>query len=147
MHGTSCAGLTEIRPGVYTLFDLDQVGIGSCSLSDVAATVLCTVIGHNTSQGTAIVDAGGLALSKDVSAGEFMANVGYGLVAPIEGGPPMEGVFVADVHQEHGNRRRRGRRVGHRPLPDRDEIARVAQPCVHDGSSAQLLSGCPSWRS
>jgi len=102
VHAASFEGLTEIRPGVYTLFDLDQVGIGSCVLADVAATVLCTVIGHNPSEGTAIVDAGGLALSKDVSAAEFMANAGYGLVSEIGGGPPIDGLFVTDVHQEHG---------------------------------------------
>jgi len=102
IHAASFEGITEIRPGVYTLFDLDQVGIGSCDVADVAATVLCTVIGHNRNQGTAIVDAGGLALSKDVSAAEFMPNVGYGLVADMTGGLPVGGLFVTDVHQEHG---------------------------------------------
>ncbi|MBL8669039.1 MAG: alanine racemase [Alphaproteobacteria bacterium] len=95
-------GVTEVRPGVYTLCDLDQVGLGSCDVGDIAASVLATVIGHNRSAGRVLVDAGGLALSKDVSAQEFMPDVGYGLVCPAEGGAPIPGLLVDSVHQEHG---------------------------------------------
>jgi D-serine deaminase-like pyridoxal phosphate-dependent protein len=102
VHARQLPGVTEMRPGVYTLFDLDQVALGVCDVADIAASVLATVIGHNPRSRRVLVDAGALALSKDLSAGEFGAGYGYGLVCPIDGGPPMEGLRVADVHQEHG---------------------------------------------
>jgi len=65
--------------------------------------VLATVIGHNRRSGRAIIDAGGLALSKDTSAAEFRDDVGFGLVCPLmAGAAPLPGHCVADVHQEHG---------------------------------------------
>ncbi len=95
-------GVTEMRPGVYVFFDLDQVGIGACTMKDIAISVLASVIGHNRRTGRVLVDAGALALSKDVSAGEFMAQVGYGLVCPADSTTPLDSLYVADVHQEHG---------------------------------------------
>ncbi len=102
VHAASLEGVTEMRPGVYVFFDLDQVGIGACAMEDIALSVLATVIGHNRRAGRILIDAGALALSKDVSAGEFMPQAGYGLVCPLEGGAPLDGLHVADVHQEHG---------------------------------------------
>jgi D-serine deaminase-like pyridoxal phosphate-dependent protein len=101
VHAQSFDGLTEIRPGVYMLNDLDQVGLGSCGIDDIAASVLATVIGHNRAAGRILIDAGALALSKDVSATEFMVDVGYGLVCRPDGST-IAGLYVADVHQEHG---------------------------------------------
>lgn len=94
-------GLTEMRPGVYVFNDLDQLGIGSCQWEDLALSVLCSVIGHNHHTGTLLVDAGGLALSKDVSAQHFLTDVGYGWVSDLEG-ELLEGLYVKSVHQEHG---------------------------------------------
>jgi D-serine deaminase-like pyridoxal phosphate-dependent protein len=101
-HAASLAGVTEMRPGVYTLFDLAQVSLGTCTLDDIAVSVLATVIGHNPRSRRMLIDAGALALSKDLSAGKLGANVGYGLVCPMSGGPPIGGMYVAEVHQEHG---------------------------------------------
>jgi D-serine deaminase-like pyridoxal phosphate-dependent protein len=96
-------GVTEMRPGVYTFFDLDQVGLGVCSEDDIVVSVLATVIGHNRRSKRILIDAGALALSKDLSASEFTKNVGYGLIRPVRGAvlPPVH-LFVAEVHQEHG---------------------------------------------
>jgi len=101
-HAATLAGVTEMRPGVYTLFDLAQVALGSCTLEDIAVSVLATVIGHNPSSQRILIDAGALALSKDLSGNRLGPKVRYGLVCPVSGGPPIEGMYIADVHQEHG---------------------------------------------
>jgi D-serine deaminase-like pyridoxal phosphate-dependent protein len=101
-HATSLEGVTEMRPGVYTLCDLAQASLGSCSLDDIAASVLATVIGHNPRSRRILVDAGALALSKDLSGNRLGAKVGYGLVCAMAGGAPIEAMYVAEVHQEHG---------------------------------------------
>lgn len=100
-HATNLEGVTEMRPGVYMFGDLDQVGIGTCTRDDIALTVLACVIGHYPARNELIVDAGGLALSKDQSAGRHTARVGYGLVRAIDGAP-IDGLYVARVSQEHG---------------------------------------------
>lgn len=102
MLAASMDGVTEIRPGVYTLFDLDQVALGVCSMDDIAASVLTTVIGHNLRSQRMLIDAGALALSKDLSAFHFDEAYGYGLVCRELGGVPIEGMHVTDLHQEHG---------------------------------------------
>jgi D-serine deaminase-like pyridoxal phosphate-dependent protein len=101
-HASSLSGVTEMRPGVYTLYDLAQVALGSCTVDDIAVSVLATVIGHNARAGRMLIDAGALALSKDVSGNRGGQTVGYGLVCPVTRGRPAEGLIVADVHQEHG---------------------------------------------
>jgi len=103
-HAESGDGLTEMRPGVYVFGDLDQMALGSCRYDDIAVTVLASVIGHNRQQGHLLIDAGGLALSKDISAGEFLDRVGYGWLADIDSdrAAPIENLYVAGVSQEHG---------------------------------------------
>ncbi len=102
IHATSMTGVTEMRPGVYTLFDLAQVELGSCTVEDVAVSVLATVIGHNPRAQRVLIDAGALALSKDLSGNRRGAAVGYGLVCAADGGRPLDRLHVAEVHQEHG---------------------------------------------
>ncbi|MGA7129433.1 MAG: alanine racemase, partial [Chthoniobacterales bacterium] len=50
-------GVTEMRPGVYTFFDLDQVGLGVCTEDDIAVSVVATVIGHNQRRSRVLIDA------------------------------------------------------------------------------------------
>ncbi|MGJ7527298.1 alanine racemase [Variovorax sp. GB1P17] len=95
-------GVTEMRPGVYTFFDLDQAARGICGFEDIALSVLATVIGHNPRSGRVLIDAGALALSKDSSGAEFRNDLGYGLVCDEDGGAPLTGLRVAELHQEHG---------------------------------------------
>lgn len=101
VHAARFDGLTEMRPGVYVFNDLDQLGIGACGPEDLALTVLASVIGHNRRTGRILIDAGALALSKDVSAQEFFPDIGYGRVCDL-GGRPLPGLYVDSAHQEHG---------------------------------------------
>jgi len=97
----SYEGLTEIRPGVYMFGDVDQMFIGACRSNEIAASVLASVIGHNKAANRILIDAGGLALSKDMSASEFSSHTGYGLVCDLTG-KVLEELYVESVHQEHG---------------------------------------------
>ncbi len=101
MFARSLAGVTEMRPGVYTLMDLYQMAIGVCRREDIAVSVLATVIGHNPRTGRILVDAGALALSQDKGAAGLMEHVGFGWVCG-EGGERLGGLYVAEVNQEHG---------------------------------------------
>ncbi|MEH6630359.1 MAG: alanine racemase [Halopseudomonas aestusnigri] len=94
-------GLTDIRPGVYMFGDVDQMFIGVCRSNEIAASVLASVIGHNKDANRILIDAGGLALSKDISASEFSSHTGYGLVCDLSG-KVLEELYVESVHQEHG---------------------------------------------
>ncbi len=98
----SLAGVTEARCGVHAFFDLDQFGRGVCRWDDLALSVLATVIGHNRASGIVLVDAGGLALSKDTSARHFLPDAGYGYVCHAETMQRVGPLSVTAVNQEHG---------------------------------------------
>jgi D-serine deaminase-like pyridoxal phosphate-dependent protein len=91
-------GITEMRPGVYVFNDLDQALIGSCAPEDLALSVLASIIGHYPHRNQMLVDAGALALSKDISAQEFQPKVGYGTIA----NAPSKDMAVSECSQEHG---------------------------------------------
>jgi D-serine deaminase-like pyridoxal phosphate-dependent protein len=98
MHSRDFTGITEMRPGVYVFNDLDQAFIGSCSAGDLALSVLASVIGHYPHRNQVLVDAGALALSKDISAQEFKPQVGYGTIVDA----PAQDMAVIACSQEHG---------------------------------------------
>lgn len=103
VHMRSGQGLTEIRAGVYMAGDLFQAGIGSQDVEDVAASVVATVISHKPERNQIVVDAGGLALSKDRSTAALPEHdMGYGLVVDLEGRQAFGRLIVGGVHQEHG---------------------------------------------
>ena len=103
MHSLEGKGMTELRAGVYMAGDLFQVAVGSLAPDQVAATVLATVISHNQKRNQVVIDAGGLALSKDRSTAAGPGpDMRYGLVLDALGRPIASGLTVADVHQEHG---------------------------------------------
>ena len=83
LHAESLAGVTEVRAGVYMFGDLFQAEIGTNGLDDIAVTVLTSVIGRRP--GRLLVDAGGLALSKDRSTEAAPRDYGYGLVLDLAG--------------------------------------------------------------
>ena len=95
-------GVTELRAGVYTVFDMDQQSRGVCAVEDIALSVLTSVIGHNKAAGKILLDAGGLALSKDRGADEFRPEVGYGQVCDVDG-QVITNLYVKGVSQEHGH--------------------------------------------
>ena len=101
IHGKSFEGVSEVRPGVYMFQDLFQAGIGSCRRDDLALSVLATVISSNSERKTLMLDAGGLALSKDRSTEGTTFDAGYGLVADLRG-DFIGDLRVNSVHQEHG---------------------------------------------
>jgi len=101
-YAKDLTGVTEVRAGVYMPFDLDQMSRGLCSHDDLALSVLTTVIGHNREAMRILVDAGGLALSKDISAQAFMPGAGYGLVADAETLAPLDSLAINAASQEHG---------------------------------------------
>ena len=103
MHAHSATGLTEWRAGVYLAGDLFQAAVGSLAAEDIAVSVLATVISHKKRSGQIVVDAGGLALSKDRSTASLSGrDGGYGLVTDIAGRAQFGELHVVEVHQEHG---------------------------------------------
>jgi D-serine deaminase-like pyridoxal phosphate-dependent protein len=94
-------GVTEVRAGVFALFDLVMAGIGVCSLDDIALSVLTTVIGHQRERGWLIVDAGWMALSRDRGTAKQAADQGYGVVCDVDG-RVLADLIVAEANQEHG---------------------------------------------
>jgi len=101
-YASHLKGVSEIRAGIYMFWDLAQASRGICEIKDIAVTVLTSVIGHNYQNNKIIVDAGALALSKDISANKFMQEVGYGLVCNPNTGLPLSDLAISEVHQEHG---------------------------------------------
>lgn len=100
-HAESLDGVTEVRAGIYLLYDLSQYSRNICRLEDIAVSVLASVIGHNRAAGVMTLDSGGLALSKDLGANAYMPDAKYGLVCDVDTLQPL-GVCVNIVHQEHG---------------------------------------------
>jgi len=90
----------EVRPGNYVFFDAFQATLGSCSMNDVAVSVLATVVGSYPERGEAIIDAGALALSKDVSPEHLDPNFGFGIVCD-SALHPLSARLVS-LSQEHG---------------------------------------------
>ena len=63
---------------------------------------MATVIGHKKDPERLLIDAGSLALSKDLSANQFMDNVGYGIVCMAYNCSVIPGLYVERTYQEHG---------------------------------------------
>jgi len=103
-HFASLDGLTEMRCGVYMFGDVFQSEIFSCAIQDLAVSVLATVIGHRREMNCALIDAGGLALSKDRSTGApgLPEDIGFGMVMDVTGQRRIDKVRVGHVYQEHG---------------------------------------------
>ena len=79
----SLDGVTEMRPGNYALFDLFQASIGSCQTQAVALSVITEVIAYYPERREILVDAGALALSKDLGPSHLEHHRGYGLVCDL----------------------------------------------------------------
>ncbi|HEX8482836.1 MAG TPA: alanine racemase [Allosphingosinicella sp.] len=92
-------GVTEVRAGVYMFNDLVMADLGVCTEEEIAVSVLSTVIGHRRDLGYLLVDAGGLALSKD--SGPARDEPSYGSLWDAATGRPL-GLRVASTNQEHG---------------------------------------------
>lgn len=101
-HARNLDGVTEARPGVYMFQDLFQAEIGSCEKSDIAMTVLASVIGTNAEAGRLLIDAGAIALSKDRSTQATGHDAGYGEIRDMDNGYGLGTCIIERAYQEHG---------------------------------------------
>lgn len=110
-------GVTEVRAGVFVMFDLVMAGIGVCTTDDIALSVLATVTGHRADRDWTFIDAGWMALSRDRGTAKQAVDQGYGLVCDVDG-QLYPDLIVSETNQEHGIiTRRPGSTAPHVPLP------------------------------
>jgi len=102
LHADHLRGVTEARAGIYMLWDLAQLSRNMCREDEIAVSVLASVIGHNRQARAIILDAGALALSKDIGASKHLPGAGYGYVCDAQSLRRLGGLAVDVVHQEHG---------------------------------------------
>jgi D-serine deaminase-like pyridoxal phosphate-dependent protein len=95
-------GVTEVRAGIYMVWDLAQLSRKVCREEDIAVSVLSSVIGHTRHARTLILDAGALALSKDIGANRLLPDAGYGYLCNPHTMQRLGRLAVNTVHQEHG---------------------------------------------
>nr|XP_021156373.1 uncharacterized protein LOC102098018 [Columba livia] len=84
--------LTELHPGNYLFYDLQQTQLGSCRPEDVAIRVLTRVIGHYPHRNQLLLDCGWAALS-------LHGPRAPGGCAAVEGHPELR---LVGLTQEHG---------------------------------------------
>lgn len=94
-------GVTEVRAGNFVFFDLVMAGIGVCDISDIALSVVTTVIGHREDKSWIMTDAGWMATSSDKGTSNQPINQYFGAVATRDGDIIPDLVMV-DATQEHG---------------------------------------------
>lgn len=95
-------GVTEVRCGVYVLFDLFMTNVGVCAIDDIALSVLTTVVGHQPEKGWIIVDAGWMAMSRDRGTARQRRDYGYGIACDVAGQPLQGDLVMIAANQEHG---------------------------------------------
>ncbi|MGM0905030.1 MAG: DSD1 family PLP-dependent enzyme [Pseudomonadota bacterium] len=99
--GEDFSDISEVRAGVYTTFDLVMKNIGVCDFSDIAMSVVTTVIGHNKERNWLLTDSGWMALSRDRGTAGQSQDFGYGQVCKTDGSV-LDGLYVSSTSQEHG---------------------------------------------
>jgi D-serine deaminase-like pyridoxal phosphate-dependent protein len=102
LHARHLEGITETRPGVYMFGDMFQAQINSCTVDDLAVSVLTDVSCHRPDLQRMLIDAGALALSKDRSTENVPNDIGFGLVGNARGWKLEPQMRVSRVFQEHG---------------------------------------------
>lgn len=94
----------EIRPGNFVFYDLSQLEIGACQAEQIAACVLCPVIGKDEQGGRLILHGGAVHLSKDRLDGP--TGPCFGWIAPraYDGSwqLPDSRLRLSSLSQEHG---------------------------------------------
>ncbi|MBK8302877.1 MAG: alanine racemase [Chloracidobacterium sp.] len=93
-------GIDEVRPGNYIFFDNYQATLGSCGFEDCALTVLAAVVHRDASRRKLVIDAGGIAMSKDRGPTHLDDTCGYGRVLDLDG--VDTGMRLGSLSQEHG---------------------------------------------
>jgi D-serine deaminase-like pyridoxal phosphate-dependent protein len=85
-------GLTEIRAGTYVFYDMNEVGVQACELSQCALKVLVTVI-SNAVAGKAMIDGGSKTFSGDRLISGDKTGFGY-----ITEHPEIKFVSMSEEH-------------------------------------------------
>jgi len=98
----SLRGIDEIRPGNYAFYDLSQVIYGSCSPAQCALTVLTSVVSHQQSRTSSVIDAGALALSKDPGPSDLTQPSFGRIFRDHAAGELDETARLISLSQEHG---------------------------------------------
>ena len=98
----SLAGVTEARPGNYAFYDRFQASIGSCTLEDVAFSILVSVSSHYPDTNKMLIDAGALAFSTDAGPTHLDPNCGFGAVFSDDGARQFPKLRLESLSQEHG---------------------------------------------
>lgn len=96
-------GIHEIRPGNFVFYDVMQVQIGACQMSDIAVALACPVVAKHPDRKEAIVYGGGIHLSKDRMTWEGKEIFGLPVSLNDKGwAMPEPGCHVRSISQEHG---------------------------------------------
>ncbi len=94
-------GISEVRAGVYVLFDLVMAGLDVCALDDIAISVLGSIIGCQKQKHLLLSDAGWMAMSRDRGSEKHEQNYGYGIICN-EQGKIQHDLVLQSANQEHG---------------------------------------------
>jgi D-serine deaminase-like pyridoxal phosphate-dependent protein len=100
--GESLEGVTEARPGNYVFYDRFQAAIGSCEPGNAAFSVLASVLSHYPDRNELLIDAGGLALSRDEGPTHLDPDCGFGEVFSADGTDRLGNLRIYSLSQEHG---------------------------------------------
>ena len=98
----SLEGVDEARPGNYVFFDATQVALGACRVADCAATVLASVVSSQPGSDHAVIDAGALALSKDLGPASAPVPILGRVFADYDDAQLSPTIQVGSLSQEHG---------------------------------------------
>ncbi|WP_051548252.1 alanine racemase [Sneathiella glossodoripedis] len=101
-YAHSFEGVTEVRAGVYVFHDMVMQSLGVCEHSDIALSVLASVISHNKPNNRILIDAGSLALSADPGKPNKNGQHHFGQVCTAKTCELLPDLFVNSCNQEHG---------------------------------------------
>jgi len=105
LASTHFEGITEIRPGNYVFLDLLPVRAGVAQQSDIALSILGTVISKNNDY--FITDTGSKTLTSDTGVHGMTGTQGFGLAYPLDHYQAADyALIVEKVSEEHGLIRR-----------------------------------------
>lgn len=93
----------ELRPGNFIFYDLMQVQISSCKMSDIAVALVCPIVAKHADRKEVIVYGGGIHLSKDHL--DWKGTTIFGKPVLLNGNgweQPDKTSYVRSVSQEHG---------------------------------------------
>ncbi|NGP76376.1 alanine racemase [Balneolaceae bacterium YR4-1] len=96
-------GIDQLSPGNLVFYDLMQVQIGACTLSDIAVALACPVVAKYPSRNEIVIHGGAVHLSKDVIDHESIKHYGYPVELTKNGwNPTNKNGYVKALSQEHG---------------------------------------------